>query len=526
MPTEEDVRRILLTEDSVAPRINPVDVAAKISKPKPIKRGAVAVEAVEVETMPEHCWLTSTHRVGLSEQQQEAFDLVHEWFFGENPESFLLSGFAGTGKSFTAQRIAKSIQEIVGRYRLRPRFKVGLCAPTHKAVEVLESFAERAELGVQVNTIHSFLHVAPGEFEADGKQKLIEVFSKADHYDTFGLMVADESSMIGSELLAFIPKSVPTLFMGDPAQLPPVTPDEAPTESPVFAIQPSYQLTHVMRYDGGILAMATDIRTNLDSQHCPPIPRLANNLIGLGSTAWESELLSFFSESDFAHNPNAIRAIAYRNARVSQLNQMIRAHLYPSAAERYEPGEILMANEPIFVWLDEWSREEIVMQTCQECTVLSVCPSTALLESKLIAESVSVQTLELSVESRGAVITVQTLRSEADEALAQQFLNSFKKEILKLGKDKDKQAQKQLRKEHWKDYFWLMKELNIVMKSDNVMQRLQYAYCLTIHKSQGSTIENVFADFRDINASRDNRTKNQLRYVALTRAAEAAFILK
>lgn len=158
--------------------------------------------------------------------------------------------------------------------------------------------------------------------------------------------------------------------------------------------------------------------------------------------------------------------------------------------------------------------------------MLAVEPSSDTLKCRLLPDSVAVETLNLCVESRGVKIRVKTLRTEADEQIAGKFLDAFKDAILALGKGEDKQEQKRLRREHWQHYFWLLKEFNIVIKGKSVMQRLQYAYSLTTYKAQGSTIDNVFADFRDINAARDNRLKNQLRYVALTRAAEAAFILK
>jgi hypothetical protein len=568
LPSIEDVEAIVYAEDSVAAKIKAFAAEQgqmQDSKLKPVKRAAVttaepAVAPVDVlELKP---WLTSRHRVGLSEQQQEAFDAVHEWFFGESPESFVLKGFGGTGKSHTAQRIIHSIQETVQTCRpaavqhrlgyvtnwdsgsrqvirrpLTDRVKVGLCAPTHKAVEVLSGFAEAAGLtDVQVGTLHSFLHVAPGEFEADGKQKLTEIFSKSDHYSSFGLMVIDEASMCSPELLAFIPPGIPTLFMGDPAQLPPVTAAEdsqvEPQESPVFALEPRYQLTHVMRYDGAILAMATDIRNNLDSPHCPAIPRNANNLIGLSEVAWEAELLACFKESDFGNNPNSIRALAYRNKRVAELNQKIRATLYPDATERYSIGEVVTANEPVFVWSKQWQREEIRMQSCQEGRILSVEPGQATLHSELLQYSVTVEILEIVLESKGEFISVKVLRQGADHELNQgkdgiaQYLKQWRTAILELGKGGEKGEQKGMRGRHWAAYYWALKDLNLVLKGKNLMDRLQYAYSLTIHKSQGSTIQTVFADFRDINAARINRTKNQLRYVALTRAAEAAYILK
>lgn len=533
LPSVEDVQRFCVVENRVATKFESGHAATVIN-----------------DKMPDGIWRTSKWKQGLSEQQQDAFDDVHEWFFGKSPDKFVLIGSAGTGKTYTVQRIVHSIQELVNRYpqslqhRLgysqfwdsssrqvvrvprRDSLKVGLCAPTHKAVEVLAEFAQRAELDAQIGTLHSFLHVAPGEFDADGKQKLVEVFSKSDHYSSFGLMVVDESSMIGNELLNFIPDSVPTLFMGDPAQLPPVCADVAePIESPVFSLQPQCKLTQVMRYDGSILAMATDIRNNIECQYPPKIPAKADNLIGLSAAAWEAEMLAFFKEIDFVSNPNSIRALAYRNERVEQLNKMIRATLYPDAIERYEIGEILMANEPIFVWNNYEGREEIIMQTCQECSIVAIEHDSKTISSALTEDSVTAEILILSIESRGVMLPkIQCLRY--DDQIVFEFLDKFKTAILELGKDTDKQTQKKMRASHWGQYFWLLKELNLIQKGKKYMQRLQYAYALTIHKSQGSTIQNVFADFRDIHAGRDPKTKNQLRYVALTRAAEAAFLLK
>ena len=565
LPAVDEVDRFLMASRDVETDARVFNFSTM--KPKPSKNDRVAVvqgvpaivalvevepaPSIEVDLMEVRPWERSEWREGLSDQQCEAFDLIHEWFFGESPEKYVLKGFAGVGKSFLAQRIAHSIQAIVMQYRpaslnrrlgyscfwdsaaqlvvRRPfvdRVKIGLCAPTHKAVEVLAKFADEAGLSVAIGTIHSFLHVAPGEFELDGRQKLTEVFSKADHYDSFGLMICDEGSMIGKELLDFIPADIPTLFMGDPAQLPPVCPDEAePKDSPVFAIEPSYQLSHVMRYDGGILALATDIRNNIESQHCPMIPAGVDNIVGLSAMTWERFLIKSFKESNFAENPNAIRALAYRNDRVNQLNSLIRLALYPGVVDRFVEGEILVANEPIFKWDNEWNKEEIVMQTCQECRVNKVSIGVKKIASKLTGQSIEVKVYNLTIESAGEAIEVMAVHEDSMNAIAA-FMTAFRLEITKLGNDSDKAEQKRLRKDHWNDYFWLMKDLNLVLKGKNFMHRLQCAYALTIHKSEGSTIDVVFSDFRDIMAGRDSKTKNQLRYVALTRAKECAVILK
>ncbi|MRW41151.1 AAA family ATPase, partial [Staphylococcus aureus] len=160
-------------------------------------------------------------KVDLSEQQKEAFDLAIAWF--KDPDSpFVLRGYAGTGKSFCAQRIIKALQS---------HGKIAICAPTHKAVHVLRRMAQEYDLqNVHITTLHSLLHVMPGEYDAEGRQRLkANEWSREPFFSDFGLVVIDESSMIDSELLALIEeKETPTLFMGDPAQLPPINEPESP----------------------------------------------------------------------------------------------------------------------------------------------------------------------------------------------------------------------------------------------------------------------------------------------------------
>ena len=47
---------------------------------------------------------------------------------------------------------------------------------------------------------------------------------------------------------------------------------------------------------------------------------------------------------------------------------------------------------------------------------------------------------------------------------------------------------------------------------------ISYGYCITVHKSQGSTYNNVFVDVSNIVQYNDNQIKNCL-YTAITRAS-------
>jgi superfamily I DNA/RNA helicase len=53
-----------------------------------------------------------------------------------------------------------------------------------------------------------------------------------------------------------------------------------------------------------------------------------------------------------------------------------------------------------------------------------------------------------------------------------------------------------------------------------------YGYASSIHKSQGSSINNVFIDMKDTFKCRDKEELRQLQYVAISRAKKNAYILQ
>ncbi|PSN17950.1 hypothetical protein C7271_15035 [filamentous cyanobacterium CCP5] len=70
------------------------------------------------------------------------------------------------------------------------------------------------------------------------------------------------------------------------------------------------------------------------------------------------------------------------------------------------------------------------------------------------------------------------------------------------------------KEQRWME-FWDFKQL---------FHELDYAYSLTIHKSQGSTFQDVFVDLPSMRSNRNAIERNQLCYVAFTRAAKRLFV--
>jgi hypothetical protein len=56
-----------------------------------------------------------------------------------------------------------------------------------------------------------------------------------------------------------------------------------------------------------------------------------------------------------------------------------------------------------------------------------------------------------------------------------------------------------------------------------VVKTLDYGYAHTIHKSQGSTYTNIFVDLDTVDISTDAEERNQMKYVALSRATNIAY---
>lgn len=469
-------------------------------------------------------WIGSQWRRGLSEQQQQAFDLAHEWFFNKPDKPFVLTGYAGTGKSFCVQRIVHSIRDL-------RQLRVALVSPTHKATAVLAQFAESAGLeDVHIGTLHSLLHVMPGHADENGKTRLeINGFSQEPHYKEFGLVVIDESSMIGEELLSFIPPTIPTIFMGDKAQLSPVE-DEVDGEgrdSPIFDLPCGINLTQVMRYDGAIAAYATAIRQDIAAQFAPRVASGGNLTKIRDKEEWEMAVIEAFSRvEDLKQYPDDVRVLAWTNRRVAELNKLIRNTLFDPSQE-FCVGERLMAKVPIIKTVVRESfgtSKEILMQTCAECTITQVKSGMGRFYFDegwhplliKIAENNDItffETYELSVITDLGSPLKLLLVSSLSLPKFSKFVQDYKKEILKC---EDKPERKRM----WRNYYKFMEELNLVVKGGMVLQRLQYAFALTVHQSQGSTFKHVFVDQGNIFGCRHPKTRNQLLYVSATRASK------
>lgn len=177
--------------------------------------------------------------MALSPQQEGAISAVNTWLSDlSGPQVFYLAGYAGTGKTTIARKLAEDAGNVL------------FGAFTGKAALVLRSKGCEG-----ASTIHSMIYRADEDDDGITKFKLNKRDSPAR---AANLIVIDEVSMVdeklGSDLLWFGKK---VLVLGDPAQLPPVG-----GEGYFTARKPDWMLTEVHRQaaESPVLRLATDVR--------------------------------------------------------------------------------------------------------------------------------------------------------------------------------------------------------------------------------------------------------------------------
>lgn len=310
----------------------------------------------------------------LTLQQQEALQSILSFANDKTKSIFILKGYAGTGKTTMIKTVVPELQQL-GK-------DVSLMAPTGRAAKVL-----REKTGCEACTIHqgiySFERLEVERYDEHGQ--LIENGLKEKEHGENGtddvqfffsirktkpddpsntIYVIDESSMISSrcannEILHFgtgvliddlLTYAQPLhggkiIFIGDPAQLPPVGDNRSAALDESFFAERQLgvsvcELKQVLRQQGEstILKDAMMVRDVLQSESrnhlCFERKKGEVEDITAGSVA-----ASFYEENPIPSIGDAI-VIAYTNALVKDYNDALRRRYFPGS-KHVVTGDIL-----------------------------------------------------------------------------------------------------------------------------------------------------------------------------------------
>ena len=450
------------------------------------------------------------HAPKLSPDQQAALEDLHR--FAQDPRAtrHALAGPAGSGKSY-----------LIGQFLQACPLPIQLTATTNKAALV----AERMAPGHKASTIHSLLGLKPEPDDRKGRMILRQ--NRDPKAKAGALVVVDEASMIDSELLTVIDKHARTigfrvLYVGDSYQLPPVF----ESISPAFDQVPTSHLTTIHRQalDNPLIAAATGFRKVLDGEPFPYLEPRAPGVVLKSGPDMTRAMLGAFSTDEYRADGDYCRVLAWTNARVLFLNQIIRKHLLGPIAERcpYMPGEQFVVNSAIE--LDETS----ILPTEARVTVTDAQPAELVDPDTGINVSgwrVTVLKPETDYipgddedeeedhearvfcpddpEAAKALLGIYARKAQA----LQKECNRFPYGAAPLALDQDRRAA-------WREFFDVKRRF----------ADLRPPHAQTVHKSQGSTYRYAFIDAGDIGRCTRSKLLARLLYVALTRPSETAII--
>lgn len=498
-PASAKCKHIRLVEESlIEPAEEPIAVNTSNIVPFPVTETVhdVEVEIVgdgEIPSFERSIDLIVTRNgVTLNHEQSNAVRTIIDWWHNPDEMWICIEGSAGSGKTTMVQEAIHRIKES------SPHALICCTAPTNKAVKILEKTARSQKLyGVDFATIYQLLGMRL-MVDDDGNEKVepdpkgnIAIFN-------YKLIIVDEASMVNQKLWTMIightrmdgPK---VLFMGDPAQLPPI----GESLSQAFQLEEKISLTQVMRYGGPILNLATEIRENLT--RIRPIVVEQSTVKDKGvhvvdKYEWLDLLIEDFRSPRYKEDPDHCKALAWTNGTVNWLNKYCRLKLFGPDVPQFLQEERLIAIKPVI--LDG----SVVMTTSSEAEILHA---------------------ELQ-EHRGWQAWKLRLLTDQDKvvsvfALDQSELDRYTSELNDLWMEaKSLPKASYAAKPIWRQYFYL-KEM---------FANVGNCYAITVHKSQGSTFRHTYVVYKDLLANKKVNERNRLCYVAFSRASENLFVME
>jgi len=480
-----------------------------------------------------------------NKQQEEALNTISD-FIKSDATTMTLSGYAGTGKTSLMQMVAdKCTQDGVN---------IVFSASTNKAAAVLSEKVKKT--GFKAITLNKAFGIM---VELDSSKEDYNVKNLVNKLDLSNLakngiypgtvVVIDEASMINTNNYNTINQiakdfNLKIIYVGDSAQLNPVKENNI---SKVFTNNNGkvVTLTQVERTgDNAILKEATALRNNKGLSEESSFNKEGKGVAYIKSNNHDSikKIIQHFA-TKIKDNPNYFRILAYTNKMVAYYNDLTRSVLgyktmiprvgepmmgYTNMGYDWRTGSYALVNSEAYTVTDVKEQKSISVQLSDTTVEFSAVPITLINSSKK-ANTFNFIDIKTNQKNKLAAITV------AEE----------KKKLWKKWRENrgnKKLANAILAKIQYLDSFLFVND-DIIDDKGNTLQNkvIDYGYAMTVHKSQGSTFDNVLIDDDDIakvqNTSEldewsdflgkgiENTILKQLEYVAVSRATDTVSII-
>ena len=484
--------------------------------------------------------LSYFQNINLTSDQQAALTEI-ECFLNNETQIFILQGYAGTGKTTLIKGVADYLSAN------HKAFEV--IAPTGRAAKVLRDKTGRGR------TIHSAIYNLE-----EIKTINAEVKEEAEHSIRYSfpidltdnnqrILIVDEASMISSresknELFDFgtnillddllthafhSNKNNKIIFVGDPAQLPPVGDNNSLALNKFYFENLGYEcsssiLKEVNRQsDNLILKNATTLRTLLEQEKRNELifDFVDTSCVKLNATEIIDTFLDLFPNPEIGDGV----IISFSNSQCYHYNLGIRSTLFPQQKDIIAGDLLLINNNNYHTYDTELFNGDIAkVVSAMNSTVSQSAPIFVIENGKQVKKIIT-------LEFRKVTIRVPNYDGEIECYIIDSLLNSIDRDLsVDMMKAlyinfviRFRETQEQRKTKGLKPYKVGSEEFKTALKSDPFYNalRVKYGYAITCHKAQGGEWDKVIVDY----SGRVGFSNDALRwsYTATTRAVNTLY---
>jgi len=475
--------------------------------------------------------------INLTNDQRKALEQIQEFLEG-NINIFILQGYAGSGKTMMIKGLVdylnaeKKFFEVMaptGRASKILRDKTGYGQTIHRTIY---NFQELKTIENKDN--HSFHYVFPiRENDTDGRILIVDEASMVSSKEAKNELFTFGTDILLNDLLTYsrVPNSTnKILFVGDPAQLPPVGDNSSiALEKEYFenkGIATSlFTLKEIVRQKNNtILQNATKLRSLIGADTINELSLIHDQhcFIKTEIEQISRQYAEMFPVPEIGQGV----IIAFSNSQCLQYNRAVRKKIFPKSVN-VTSGDLLIVNH------NNYHTYGVELMNGEMVKVMEVDQNIIQKKNIPVFDTIDGEQIKkhINLNFRKVTIRLEQYSEEINCLIIDSLLNSPNRdltitEMKALYIDfvmRFQDEQKERREKGLPSFKVGSEDFKMQLKADPFFNalRLKFGYAITCHKSQGGEWHTTFVDYY----GRTNLKDDPLRwsYTATTRAVEKCY---
>lgn len=488
--------------------------------------------------------LNNLIQLNPTDDQREAWNRVAAFLEDDNNSNvFILKGYAGTGKTTLIEAIIRHLTQRKKKFNVMAptgaaarilHQKTGFGVTVHRGIYNLDRFETINDEGEDIAKSSFHLHFPIIEESEIGRVCVVDEASMISDKESKNELVTFGTNRLLTDILTYMNISSgynKLIFVGDPAQLEPVTDNRSNALIEDYFRQKnlnieSYTLTDVVRQQSGsrLLENATKFRKLLDSDIRNDVGLLyGEDVIKLSPLDIVGQYLKEFPQPQLGKGV----IINFSNKQCLAYNQKIRSHLFPGC-DHVNKDDLLIINK------NNYHTHGIDLYNGMAAKVLWASDKTEKQAAPVYVDEGGEQVRKkITLTFRDITLQVLGFDFQFNCKIIDSLLNSpspgltvpemkalyinFKMRFNKLRKTRDKEGKPRIETDS--------QEFKELIRKDPYYNALhvKYGYAVTCHKAQGGEWDTTFVNFQDRVGIKNAHIRWS--YTAMTRASNKMYAI-